>query len=44
MAEFSLAATKQREVEPNDDITFSLLVGTVMTPRLVYWSGTALFI
>ena len=27
MAEFSLAATKQREVKPYDDITFVLLVG-----------------
>ena len=36
MAEFSLAATKQREVEPHDDITF--VYWSVMTPLLVYWS------
>ncbi len=36
MAEFSLAATKEREVEPHDDITF--VYWSVMTPLLVYWS------
>ena len=36
MAEFSLAATKQSEVEPHDDITFAYW--SVMTPLLVYWS------
>ena len=36
MAEFSLAATKQSEVKPHDDITF--VYWSVMTPLLVYWS------
>ena len=36
MAEFSVAATKEREVEPHDDITF--FYWSVMTPLLVYWS------
>ena len=36
MAEVSLAATKQKEVEPHDDITF--VYWSVMTPLLVYWS------
>ena len=36
MAELSLAATKESEVEPHDDITF--VYWSVMTPLLVYWS------
>ena len=36
MAEFSLAATKQSEVEPHDDITF--VYWSVMTLLFVYWS------
>ena len=35
-AEFSLAATKQREVDHHDDITS--VYWSVMTPLLDYWS------
>ena len=41
MAKFSLAATKQREVEPYDDITF--VYWSIMTPNSCLLVGIASF-